>query len=347
MLNSSSRVLVVGGGIVGLTTARELQRRGASVTVIARERGTEATSGGAGGYHMPFHAEPMEKILEWSETTLATYLAERDEGSKLGSCVEPMPAFVLFASDEAPEGPPWGASPLVGLERLAGATLADELERAAGPSPPAAYRSAWRFSTVVVDAPAYLGILEDELKEHGAEVSYGQSLNWTATRSLGFDAVVNCCGLGGSEFAGDAEGAVVPGRGVVAQFLRPPGRLRAVMTTEDDPLATKTEPAYCIPRGDVVVVGGTFHEGNFDTGHTPEEIARIKRTAAAMAPHDLAGQEPIQVWTGLRPVRSAGVRLEASTEDGVVLAHNYGHGGSGWTIAHGCAVEIADLIFAA
>lgn len=348
------RALVVGAGIIGLTTARCLRRAGVQVVVAAEERGADATSGGAGGYHMPFHIEPMEKVKGWSERTMATYLAEaKEEGGRLAGCIELLPAFILFASETAPEGPEWGSSPLMKLERLTGDALARELSETAGMSCPQEYRSAWRFSTVVVDAPRYLALLEAELESMGADLLYGTSLSMEAAKKLarerGCHAVINCAGLGGADFSGNDSDGVTPGRGVVAQFRRSADSYKAVVTTEAGPLASPSEPAYCIPRGDVVVVGGSYHEGNYDRNHSPAELARIQRNAHALAP-GLANHAPLKVWTGLRPVRHAGVRLEVVTcdeeQDGglALVAHNYGHGGSGWTIAYGCAEELVGML---
>lgn len=47
---------------------------------------------------------------------------------------------------------------------------------------------------------------------------------------------------------------------------------------------------------------------------------------------------------GLRPVRPS-VRLEAEVLDGgVVLVHNYGHGGAGVTLSWGCALEVTATV---
>ena len=47
-----------------------------------------------------------------------------------------------------------------------------------------------------------------------------------------------------------------------------------------------------------------------------------------------------EVKVGLRPFRRGGVRLEV---EGRVI-HNYGHGGSGFTVSWGCAEEVAALV---
>jgi D-amino-acid oxidase len=46
---------------------------------------------------------------------------------------------------------------------------------------------------------------------------------------------------------------------------------------------------------------------------------------------------------GLRPYRKEGVRLEIDKEVHSLI-HNYGHGGEGFLLSWGCAVEIAELV---
>lgn len=48
---------------------------------------------------------------------------------------------------------------------------------------------------------------------------------------------------------------------------------------------------------------------------------------------------------GLRPGR-APLRLDSENVDGQFIIHCYGHGGSGVTLAMGCAVEVVQKHFA-
>ncbi len=58
---------------------------------------------------------------------------------------------------------------------------------------------------------------------------------------------------------------------------------------------------------------------------------------------DLNRQGLIRLVAGLRPYRRGSVRLEAELGD-PLLVHNYGHGGSGFTLSWGCAQEVLEMI---
>ncbi len=69
----------------------------------------------------------------------------------------------------------------------------------------------------------------------------------------------------------------------------------------------------------------------------------ILRNAGLAFPH-LRDQEADMVRVGLRPYRST-VRLEVEqVVSGQRLVHNYGHGGSGYTVSWGCAEDVASIV---
>src|SRR5215475_15911338 len=57
-------VCVVGGGLAGLTVAREVARRGWSVAIVEARRIAWAASGRNSGFVMPGFSAPIEKIIE-------------------------------------------------------------------------------------------------------------------------------------------------------------------------------------------------------------------------------------------------------------------------------------------
>ncbi len=63
----------------------------------------------------------------------------------------------------------------------------------------------------------------------------------------------------------------------------------------------------------------------------------------ALKPLDLKVENLTKISVCSRPFRPAGPRLEAVSANGKTIVHNYGHGGSGWSLAWGYAEEARDL----
>jgi D-amino-acid oxidase len=92
----------------------------------------------------------------------------------------------------------------------------------------------------------------------------------------------------------------------------------------------------------VTVLGGTAEEGDWERRPREETTRSILERTLRLEPR-LAGATYIGSAVGLRPARPE-VRLEAEAlPDGRPLVHNYGHGGSGFTLSWGCADEVARL----
>jgi D-amino-acid oxidase len=147
--------------------------------------------------------------------------------------------------------------------------------------------------------------------------------------------VVDCAGVGAAALTGDT--GIKPVRGQVA-YVKTAAPLR-FMVDETGPNAL----AYVLPRPDIAVLGGTAEEGDDDM--TPREattqdiLARTARLQPELADATLVGAA-----VGLRPARPS-VRLESGTlADGRPLIHDYGHGGSGFTLSWGCAGEVARTV---
>jgi D-amino-acid oxidase len=121
-------------------------------------------------------------------------------------------------------------------------------------------------------------------------------------------------------------------------YVRCPHPLR-FMIDEAGPNAL----AYVLPRPDVVVLGGTAEEDDWDRRPREQTTRDILERTRRLQP-ELADATLIGSAVGLRAGRPS-VRLERdATADGRVLVHDYGHGGSGFTLSWGCADEVAQLV---
>jgi D-amino-acid oxidase len=98
---------------------------------------------------------------------------------------------------------------------------------------------------------------------------------------------------------------------------------------------------YAIPRTNDCVFGGTNEISDnleVNPAATLTIVDECTRVLNMETPRVLAER------IGLRPFRKSGVRLQRDhLRDGRTAIHNYGHGGSGFTLSWGCAEDVLDL----
>jgi D-amino-acid oxidase len=99
---------------------------------------------------------------------------------------------------------------------------------------------------------------------------------------------------------------------------------------------------YAIPRTKDCVFGGTNELSDdlaADSATTTRIVAECSRVLNIEKPNILAER------VGLRPFRKSGVRVERNhLRDGRTVVHDYGHGGSGFTLSWGCAENVLRII---
>jgi len=101
---------------------------------------------------------------------------------------------------------------------------------------------------------------------------------------------------------------------------------------------------YVVPRIHTTVLGSTKQKNDWNVLPDDNDTKLILENAKALCP-DYGDVEIVQVKVGLRPTRPS-VRLEPEWfMDGKKLViHNYGHGGSGFTVCWGCAKEVVQIL---
>ncbi len=315
---SVADVVVVGAGVVGLTTAISLAEAGVPTRVVAAEPPSRVTSVAAGAIWGPVTCGPAGRCYEWSRTGLEVLSALADEPN---AGVHALPGRELAATVESP--PKW--TDLLSEVRILGA---GEL--------PEGFASGWSYAAPAVNMPVYLEYLLSRYADLGGAVAYAAVPSLAAVDAL---AVVNCTGIGARALAGDDSLVPIRGQVVVAEN---PGIEEFYI---DHGTPGDTDYVYAFPHGDVIVLGGTAHQGASDLAPRPEITARIMRDCATVFPA-LRGARVVTERVGLRPYRPE-VRLEAEAlPGGRTLWHNYGHGGAGVTLSWGCAREITAAVLA-
>ncbi|MCC6960671.1 MAG: FAD-binding oxidoreductase [Dehalococcoidia bacterium] len=296
-------ITVVGAGVAGLTTALALQERGHRVQVVAEHTGDGTTSAVAGAVWYPFRADPPELVTGWAMRTKEWLTQLAADTPAAG--VDILTVREATATAEVP----WWASCTPDLQRvtLPGGT------------------GAWQFEAPRVQPGIHLEWLASQLAwpiERRRVVSLDAEPG---------DMVVNCTGLGARNLTGDRELQALWGQTVLVA----PGEaaLDAVAIDERD----AERMFYSIPRRGSVVLGGCAVATEDDHSLAPVEAlsADILRRASE---RNRTHGPVLAVRCGLRPYRTT-VRLE---REGRII-HNYGHGGSGFTLARGCAEQVAAM----
>src|SRR5215210_208616 len=310
-----AEVVVIGCGVIGLTTAVSLREAGIDARIVAADPPEGTTSAVAAAIWYPYKAYPEGDVLRWGRSTFRVFegmAAAPETGVRMREGLEFW---------RRPVQKPWWSSAVPGVRRCA----EDEL--------PPGYRDGHAFVVPVVEMPVYLRYLRDRFAAAGGTV---ERRVVDAPDELAQEArvVVNCAGLGARELVGDGE--MAPIRGQVVRVVNP--GLDRFFLDEDDPEGV----TYVVPRSTDCILGGTAEEGAWEMDPNPEVAAGILRRCVALEPR-LADAEVLEHRVGLRPGRPS-VRLESEEGPRVPVVHNYGHGGSGVTLSWGCAGEASELV---
>lgn len=296
-------VVVVGGGIIGLTAARRLQQCGAHVTIWTAHDVRDTVSSVAAAVWYPTHTDDEPRVRRWAAEAYGELMRQAAAG---------VPGVMVRRTRMVLRSPlaslPWWAL------SIGDAVLAD---------------GSLSFTAPLVEMDTYLSWLLAQVVDGGAMVVRRRPVSLSDALAAA-PVVVNATGLAARELCGDA--AVYPVRGHIV-LADNPGLVESVRD-EDNPAGL----TYVHPRSQDVVLGGTFEEGCSSLAPDPAEAAAIVRRCAAVVPQ-LAGVRVRGSRIGLRPARRGGPRVEA---EGRVI-HAYGHGGAGMTLSWGCAEEVARL----
>ena len=353
---------IIGGGIVGLSIARELAGRGHRVRVLAREPRERAASWAAVGIFPPAPVyagmKPGEALTAWSDrlhdewsrellsetgidnglrrcgglhvATDATGLTRLDEQAadwtRRNARCDRLDAASLAAAEPAL------AQAVAAGRVLGGLLLADEQQ----------FRSPRHLKALELSCLGRAVRIDRGADATAIEVAGGRVRGVTAriggsSERVEADAYIVAAGAWSGPLAGPL-GLALDTRPIRGQIvlLRPAGRpLTRVVNRGLD---------YLVPRDDgQLLVGSTLEDVGFEPTPTDEAIDRLRSVAIDLL-GPAADVPPERAWAGLRPGTPDGLPFIGpvpAAENAFVAA---GHFRAGLHQSTGTAVMIADLI---
>jgi D-amino-acid oxidase len=303
-------ILVIGSGVIGLTTAICLSEAGHAVRVVAAEPPQRTTSRVAGALWGASFMAPLDEVPRWLDVSREAFVALAGDPAT-GVRIAPG----VLASRWTSDPPPPQIFPGARFE--------------ARPAPDG-FAGAYRTEVPVIDMPRYLDYLVARLGSE-IEIRSFASLDEAAAEA---SVIVNCSGVGARALVGDASVRALRGQHVVVEN---PGIEEFFVEDQRDDVW-----AGFFPHGPRAVLGGVATEDDWRLEPDPELAAGIVERCAAIDPR-LRDAPVIEHQVGLRPARPA-VRLEEERVAAARCIHNYGHGGSGVSLSWGCAQAVERII---
>jgi glycine/D-amino acid oxidase-like deaminating enzyme len=250
------RFAVLGCGAVGLATARLLQRRGAEVTIYAKDLPPHTTSNIAGGQWSPTSVMDAERRTSESDALLAraARLSHRSY-QQLAPADYGIRWLENYIVSDSPLHEWW--------EQALVRDLYPETRELKPDEHPFPEQYARRFTTMLVEPPTYLAAMERDVRLAGGRIVVRELRGREEVQSLPEPVVVNCTGLGSKALFGDEE--ILPVKGQLT-FLLPQPEVDYIVIGGS---------LYMFPRRDGILLGGTFERGVWETDVNEEARQRI------------------------------------------------------------------------
>ncbi|KJH42679.1 FAD dependent oxidoreductase [Dictyocaulus viviparus] len=208
--------------------------------------------------------------------------------------------------------------------------------------------SAIHYTAFTSEGAKYCPWLKKKLLCRGVQFVQRRIHSLDELADEGFPIVVNCAGLDGARLAGD-DSKVYPIRGILLKVEAPWQKhfLMRDFITFTIPTDSWTNIEQIVYSIDAVYVGTVKEDHKDNRNITDEEIRELFNRYVELQP-SFQNVKIVDHFVGIRPGRPD-VRVEAETritKNGTTykVVHNYGHGGSGFSIGWGTALHASALV---
>ena len=270
--HDSRRAAVIGCGAVGLTAARQLQRRGFDVTIHTMDVPPNTTS------NMSFAGFTPTSGLIDDELRTPAWDAQFREAAEIsyrqlqllvgrGYGVSWIHSYALGDNEPRPRGGggEGGSEPLLPAHLRTGTRLLGPGEH------PFATRYANQRTQMRIEPTVYLDALVRDFVDFGGRIVIRKFAEPRELVELDESVVVNCTGLGARDLFGDR--SMVPLKGQLTVLIPQPDVTYG--TFGGAPVAGGGLGIHMQPRSDGIVLGGTSERGEWSLEPNQEALERI------------------------------------------------------------------------
>ena len=310
------KISIIGCGVSGLTVGIVLLKQGYAVEIITEKLPEQTTSAIAAAIWLPYEIKPIELA---NKLSTISYLKFQELAKQPDSGISIIAAKMLLQH----EADAWWkeAIPKEFVRKL----LPSELS--------AASTCGYMVQTPLIETPLYLNYLLKTFHTLGGQILM-EKIQDISSLSTEKEILINCTGLGSRALLNDESMYAIQGQIVQLQASDKVPCVLAEYTYG----AKGEELAYVVPRKDCVILGGTLVKYAEDLSPIDSVTKGIVERCQELV-KEIKGLSVKNVVVGLRPGRQT-LRLERIGN----LIHNYGHGGGGFTVSWGCALEVLELV---
>lgn len=345
----SERVVVVGAGVIGLLTARELALAGLRVTLVERgESGREASWAG-GGIVSPLYpwrySPAVTALAHWSQDFYPALGQRLLDETGLDPEVHTVGLYWLDLDDQT-EALQWARKHTRPLKEVP-----IEEAYAAVPGLGAGFQRAVYMSGVAnVRNPRLARSLRASLQQFANLELHEQTevRGWLRDGDRVLGVATSRGEIRGDKVllaAGAWSGELLKPLGLELPVVPVKGQMILYKCAADFlPRMVLAKGRYAIPRRDGhILIGSTLEHSGFDKTPTDEALESLRASAAELLP-ELADMQPVAHWAGLRPGSPEGIPYIGPVPgfDGLWL--NTGRYRNGLVLAPASCRLLADLM---
>lgn len=336
-----NEVIIVGGGIIGLTSAYYLQKAGYRIRVFDQsEIGSEASWAG-GGILSPLapwdYSSIINDLVHESLKDYPVFIEEIENATGMDAEYLGSGMLVIADSAETKQAQQWSETYQQEMHILDKNDLLNKAEQNVGKNYDHAFHlpniKQIRNPRLVATLKAYLEIKGVNFHNHEAVTEIIHEQNEikgveTALGKYGADAVVICAGAWTRKFFEFKCTKIEPVLGQMLLYKTKPGTQKTIILHEGK---------YLIPRKDGHILSGSTLEFKGFNKKPDKDFAKQQQQFSEQMLPILKDAEIVRKWCGFRPGTPSGIPYIDEHDEVSKLYINAGHYRYGLTMAHASA----------